>query len=201
MRLTSKVVVIRDACTKRTAPLLAGLVLCLASAVSAPAQTTVFVPGNAGGDFGNPSEGSAPLIPALIVEQPGTITITYVTGTVTDINGVDTGPEGVPCDYCAQLPLQEAHATGTASISGRTMDHLDGLIGAFVPKRRVEAPGFSPVDGAKGIVSVGIGPWHLFFVGTGITFKTKEAGTLYLGINDNWLSDNGGGFTVAVAGP
>jgi hypothetical protein len=47
--------------------------------------------------------------------------------------------------------------------------------------------------------------WHyasgLFFIGTGKTFVVKLAGTLFLGINDNAVRDNGGGFTVAVTGP
>jgi hypothetical protein len=172
--------------------------------VRAPAQDqmTVFVPGNAGGDFGNPAVGSEPFVSAISVDRAGTVTVTYVSGRVTDIYDVDAGPEGVPCpDECAQLPLQEALGIGTSSIQDRTVEHLDALIGVFIPKTRVDAPGFSPVDGTKGTTEVGIIPSDLFLVGAGKTFQVGGAGTLYLGINDNYLSDNGGGFTVTVTGP
>ena len=47
--------------------------------------------------------------------------------------------------------------------------------------------------------------WHyadgLFLIGTGKTFRVSEAGTLFLGINDCWVGDNGGGFTVTITGP
>ncbi len=44
-------------------------------------------------------------------------------------------------------------------------------------------------------------PDALFFIGTGKTFRTGEAGTLFLGINDCRVGDNGGGFTVTVTVP
>ena len=58
-------------------------------------SATVTVPGNACGGFGNPSSGSVPLVPALAISGPGTITISYVSGTVTDSYGINTGPDGV----------------------------------------------------------------------------------------------------------
>jgi hypothetical protein len=170
-------------------------VLIAVSSVFGQAQTQVFVAGNASGYFGNPLSGQMPLVSAIAVKSATTITVTYISGTVTDINGVDTGPEGVPCDYCAQLPLEEAGGF----VQQGTAQHLDALIGVFVPATTVSRPGFSPIDGTKGVAQVGILPNGLFLIGTSKTFSVKSAGTLYLGVNDNFVSDNGGGFTVSVS--
>ena len=132
---------------------------------------------------------------ALTVSGPGTITVTYVSGTVTDTGGVNTGPNGVPWTTGgAQAPLQEAHGTLVKKIT-----NLDALIGVFIPQSRVQKSGFSAIDGTKGVAKVGIMPGHLFFVGTGKTFPVSEAGTLFLGINDMGVGDNGGGFNVTVS--
>jgi hypothetical protein len=74
--------------------ILAMLTLIVATTIAA-AQTPVFVPGNASGYFGNPADQVHPLVLALTVSGPGTITITYVSGTVTDAGGINTGPYGV----------------------------------------------------------------------------------------------------------
>ena len=58
---------------------------------------------------------------------------------------------------------------------------------------------FQPVDGTKALARHGIVPSTLVFVGTGKTFWVFEAGTLYLGINDYFVDDNGGGFNVTVS--
>jgi hypothetical protein len=42
-------------------------------------------------------------------------------------------------------------------------------------------------------------PAGLFFIGTGKTFPVQEAGTLFLGINDDNGESNGGAFTVSVS--
>jgi hypothetical protein len=158
---------------RSAAPILTVLALSIAG-TSAVAQTDVFVPGNATGFFGNPPD---ILVPALTVSGPGEITVTYVSGTVTDIDGsgpVNTGPDGVPNNNgSAQLPLREA--VGVQVSQG---PHLDALIGVFVPQSRAQEPGFSPVDGTKGLVPVGIMPDGLFFIGKGKTFSVSEAGTL-----------------------
>jgi hypothetical protein len=83
----------------------------------------------------------------------------------------------------------------------KKITNLDALIGVFVPQSRVQKTGFSPIDGTKGVAKVGIMPCNLFFIGTGKTFPVSEAGTLYLGINDWYVGDNGGGFNVTVTGP
>jgi len=165
--------------------------------VGASAQTSVFVPGNALGSFGNPSSGSVPFVSALTVTGPGTITIAYVSGTVADAGGINTGPDGVPWDTGGlQTPLQEA-----IGVSGGNVNNLDALIGVFVPESRVNFNGFSAIDGTKDATRVGIVPSALFFVGTGKTFSVNQAGTLFLGINDMVGGDNGGGFNVTATGP
>jgi len=181
-----------------SAVLILALLVLIAAATTTAAQTQVFVPGTASGGFGTPALNWVPLVAALTVSGPGTITITYVSGTVTDAYGVNTGPNGVPITEPAgwALPLQERNGQG-----GGTVKNLDSLIGVFVPATRVNRPGFAAVDGTKALAAFGIMPNGLFFIGTGKTFVVKQAGTLFLGINDQIMGDNGGGFTVAVTGP
>lgn len=176
-------------------------------AIRAGAQTQVTVPGNASGLFGNHHDRNAPglfgnhddrrvpFVPAITVDGPATIKISYVSGTVTGMGGVDSGPNGVSWDtHRNQSPLQEKDG-----IAGGRIPNLDALLGAFVGKRRSDSPKFSAIDGTKGVVRVGIVPEALFFVGEGITYEAKEAGTLYLGINDWINSNNRGEFVVDVS--
>jgi hypothetical protein len=167
----------------------------LASGTANASTATVVVPGNASGGFGKPALGYVPLVSALKVFGKGTITISYKSGTVTDYGGVNTGPKGVtyalePGD---QMPLQEAVGT----MSG-TVPNLDALIGAFVPASTVKTAGFAAVDGTKGLAPVGIPPGALFFVGKYTTVEVNGPGTLFLGINDGLVGDNGGSFTVTI---
>lgn len=166
-----------------------------AATMIARAQTSVFVPGNANGGFGNPIDFVVPYVPAITVSGPSRITVTYVSGTVTDTGGIDTGPNGTGWNWgTTQSPLQEARGAS----GGRTND-LDALIGVWVPATTVGKWKFHPVDGTKALARNGILPNTLVFVGTGKTFWVFEAGTLYLGINDYNVSGNGGGFTVTVS--
>lgn len=160
---------------------------------------TVTVSGKATGMFGNPASAGTPLVAALTVTGPGTITVSYVSGTVNaGPPGLDhVGPNGYgPWDSGGtQYPLQEK-----VGLTGGTIDNLAALFGVFVPQSRVEAQGFYAIDGTKGLIRVGIMPGGLFFIGTGKTFSVTQAGTLFLGINDNGAEDNGGAFTVMVTG-
>lgn len=172
------------------------LTLTFVAAAPALAQTEVFVPGNATGCFGNPDDGCIPLVAALTVSGPGTITITYVNGMVNYGLG-EVGPDGGTFDVTPyQLPLQEA-----VGLAGGWVANIGALIGVFVPQARVQYKGFSPVDGTKGITRIGIMPTGLRFIGTGKSVTVTGAGTLYLGINDGGASDNSGGFNVTVTGP
>jgi len=169
------------------------LLFVAAATIAASAQTQVFVPGNASGYFGRPLDLVVPFVPAITVAGPGTITVTYLSGTVTGYN-MEAGPNGVPWDQgTSQLPLQEAKGG-----AGGKVNNLCALIGVFVPQARVAHQGFSAIDGTKNSARVGIMPGWLFFIGEGKTFDVKEAGTLFLGINDQLVSDNGGGFNVEV---
>jgi hypothetical protein len=108
--------------------------------------------------------------------------------------GLFTGPNGASWDNGAlQTPLQE-----TAGVAHGHVNNLAALIGAFVPKSRVDAPGFKPIDGTKNLTLAGIVPGRLFFIGTSKTIHVNGAGTLFLGINDEGIEDNGGGFMVQV---
>ncbi len=181
----------------RSAALVLTVLVLIIADTYAGAQTNVFVPGNAGGFFGNPADIPVPLVAALTVSGPGTITVTYVSGRVTDCCGVNPGPNGAGWTMDgAQSPLQEA-----VGFLVKNMNNLDALIGVFVPQSRVQQEGFSALDGTKGVAKVGIMPDGLFFVGKGKTFSVSEAGTLFLGINDWGVGDNGGGFNVTVTGP
>ena len=165
--------------------------------IVAHAQTQVLVSGTTNGAFGNPIDQAVPFVSALTVDGPGTITVTYVSGTVTDVDG-EHGPNGedFKCgQYSIQTPLQEAHG-----VAGGKCKYVDALIGVFVPQTRVQdRRGFNPIDGTKNLTRVGIMPGWLFLIGESKSFPVKQAGTLYLGINDMIVGDNGGGFNVEVS--
>jgi hypothetical protein len=78
-----------------SAALMLAVVVLIVAATTAAAQAQVFVPGNASGYFGNPVNQLVPLVPALTVSGPGTITVTYVSGTVFFGIGLEAGPNGV----------------------------------------------------------------------------------------------------------
>lgn len=164
--------------------------------VAVHAQTTIFVPGNASGYFGNPVDQSVPLVSAVTVSGPGTITVTYLSGTV-DVGGDHVvGPNGLGSWPTAgsQYPLQEA-----SGVTTRATIRIGALIGIFVPASRVNRSGFMAIDGTKNAAPAGIMPGGLFFIGEGKTFSVTAAGTLFLGINDTLVGDNSGGFSVTVS--
>jgi hypothetical protein len=171
--------------------------LVLAAPNLAHAQN-VFVPGNASGYFGNPVDQPVPLVSAVTVSGPGTITVTYVSGTVDVGGGHVVGPHGFgPWPTAGnQYPLQEARGVTTQAAF-----RIGALIGIFVAASRVNAAGFMAIDGTKNAAPAGIVPGGLVFIGKGKTFNVAEAGTLFLGINDTFVSDNSGGFNVTVTGP
>ena len=173
------------------------ILVLIAAATTAVAQTQVFVPGNATGCFGNPVDVCVPLVAALTVTGPGKITVTYISG-MANYGPGEAGPNGVffTYDVYAQVPLQEA-----VGVSLINTENMGALIGVFVPQSKVQKAGFSALDGTKNVTRLGIMPNGLFFVGESKTFSVSRAGTLFLGINDSVAGDNSGGFTVAVTGP
>jgi hypothetical protein len=120
--------------------------------------------------------------------------VTYLSGTVTDGPTVDTGPNGATWNMASgQTPLQEA-----VGVSSGVVENLDALIGTFIPQSRALAEGFTAIDGTKDVSRVGLLSSALFFIGTGRTFPVAEAGTLFLGINDDNAATNGGGYSVSI---
>jgi hypothetical protein len=173
------------------------IALCTVAVIAASAQTTVFVPGNATGYFGYPVNIVVPLVSAITVSGPATINVGYVSGTVDYGMGIQVGPNGGPFPGAGnQYPLQEAKAIAPS----KNIDNMAALIGVFVPQSRVQLAGFTAVDGTKDVARVGIMPDGIFFIGIGKAITVKEAGTLFLGINDSGAVDNTGGFTVQVTG-
>ncbi len=183
-----------------SAALMLTLLALTVAATTTAAQTRVYVPGKASGYFGSSDEVN-PLVPALTVNGPGKITVTYASGRVTwdGGRGDSTGPNGVFCRWCPlqQWPLQEALGLGLTKKNMR----VAALMGVFVPQSRVQSEGFKAIDGTKNATPLGIMPKDLFFIGTGKTFRVTQAGTLFLGINDSVVGDNSGGFHVTVSGP
>jgi len=167
------------------------------TAVAVSAQTQVFVPGNASGYFGNPVDAEVAFVPAISVNGPATITVTYVDGTVTyGFGEPEVGPNGGPFPANGgQYPLQEAKGIAPH----KAIQNIAALIGAFVPAARAAHKGFVAIDATKAASRVGIMPGWVFFVGESKTIEVKEAGTLFLGINDTGVEDNSGGFNVEVS--
>jgi hypothetical protein len=127
--------------------------LAAASTIAANAQTQIFVPGNASGYFGNPVDQFVPLVSAFAVSGAGTITVTYVSGTV-DVGGDHmVGPNGFGPWPAAgsQYPLQEARGVTT-----RAAICIGALIGVFVPATKVNHSSFIAIDGTKNAAPVGI---------------------------------------------
>jgi hypothetical protein len=162
--------------------------------------TTIQVSGKSTGFFGSPNSSDTLLLtPGLTVSGPASIEI-RATGIVTDFNDqgqfLRIGPSGT--DFTSifgdVLPLQEAQ--GLPPNTPTTV--WDCLMGAFVPAAIASLPNFVPEDAAKvGPGRVGIKAQSLFFIGEGpFTLTTTGAGMLYLGINDSFVADNGGGFSV-----
>ncbi len=179
---------------KATASVLALFTLLAAVSTVADAQVTVCAR-KASGDFGNPVHTLVPFVPALTVtRRANPVHIRH--GVVQFGIGLITGPNGAPWDNGPlQTPLQEARGVARGHVN-----NLAALIGVFVPKSRVDAPGFQAIDGTKNLTPAGRSEYallHWYFQ----DHQVHGAGTLFLGINDEGVEDNGGGFMVQVTGP
>ena len=183
-----------------------GILIVAAIAYPSPlAATTIHiqVSGKSTGFFGSPNSADTLLLTSgLTVSRAGPIEI-EATGIVTDFNDqfqfLQIGPNGT--DFTSTvgdvLPLQQAQ--GLPPNTPTT--ELDALMGAFVPAAIANLPNFVPEDAAKvGPGQVGINSHSLFFIGAGpFTLNTPGAGTLYLGVNDSFVADNGGAFFVTAS--
>ena len=192
--------------------LLAVLLLC---ACSTPAWAVMItVDSKASGMFGEHPSGFAgtvlDMVEALTVSGPTKIKIS-ATGQINISPGVavfeTVSPDGVSTDQFDRslvgfLPLEEPLVDAGTDPNSLPMLLPDAgaLMGAFVPQAIVELPGFLAKD--DDFPNGGISPGLLFFVGSGpFTFLASEAGTLFLGINDNRTGNNLGAFQVTVEVP
>jgi acetyltransferase-like isoleucine patch superfamily enzyme len=200
--------------------IVSALLTALAVSASGPSvlADTVTVDSKATGGFGlhpaaAPPAGGTPMVSGFVFDGRSTVTV-IATGTI-DTNPdpsfglVDTSPDGtdfVGDDFGSTradfgyLPLEEALVDGGADFTlfSNTLPDVGALIGAFVPKSTVDLPGFSPEDEDFG--TPGIASNQLFFIGAGpFEFKAKEAGTLFLGINDSRAFNNTKSFDVTLS--
>jgi len=169
------------------------LILIITAAATTASAKHVYVGGKATGCFGNADTACKTLVTGIAVSGPGTITIS-ASGRVKWGGGAYSGPNGrsacIP-DY--QKPLQEAQG-----IAHGCVKNVGALFGVFVAQSWVQQEGFQPFDATKNLVQVGIKPGGLILVGRNKKLQVKEAGTLFLGINDDGVQDNGGRFSVNI---
>jgi hypothetical protein len=144
------------------------LVVFVATAtMAACAQTSVFIPANASGHFGNPANQIKPTGPAITVSGPATITVTYLSGTIID-----------KTVWLSARRLWRGTTTTTygsrfKKVKCDAVKNADCLIGIFFSSAKWMHSGFQAIDGTKGIVAIGIMPGNLFFMGKGRSFKVS----------------------------
>lgn len=184
-------------------------VMALGVAVSAGEAQVINVPASASGGFGAPAfgqtdfVGAIPVVAGQVLTLEGSGLINAGAGPTVDANGVTLdrsiieGP--FPQGY---LPLEETLLdAGTAyGDLPQTVEHVAALIGGFVPLAVALDPNFAPRDNDN--VAAGIDSADLFFIGTGPTLYTAPAdGLLYFGVNEGYVLNNSGGFTLGVSVP
>ena len=166
---------------------------------------TVSVPATAGGGFGSPVLASTNFIVSYLFSQTGQ-TIEIKASGLIDI-GISTlaGPDGLTLTrgvIAGYTPLEEGLLDFGVTVPIGDMDstvlNVSALIGAFVPESRASEPGFVPLDsdiveGSRGIFSS-----DLFLIGNGLTFVAPGEGRLYLGINEPYMINNSGSFSVSM---
>lgn len=186
--------------------------LVLSTFVCSSASAALMVGAGANGRFGTPESGGTGLVEGWVFTGAGeTVTIT-ATGTINIGGGPagDTGPDGLDLSRGviiggfpeAYTPLEEQLVD--ASVPVPTTDHastvldVGALMAAFVPESVASAPGFAPLD--DDVSLIGIPSGALFLVGSGpTTFTSPGAGRLYFGINEPFVSNNSGAFSVDVS--
>jgi hypothetical protein len=170
---------------------------------------TVSVPATAGGGFGlvhlSPVLGSTNFIVGYLFSQTGQ-TIEIKSSGLINI-GISTlaGPDGLTLTrgvIDGYTPIEEGLLDFGVPVPIGDMDstvlNVSALIGAFIPESRASEPGFVPLDsdiveGSRGIFSS-----DLFLIGNGLTFVAPGEGRLYLGINEPYMLNNSGSFSVSV---
>jgi len=168
--------------------------------------------GRSYGFAGGPSSGGLPLVAGWTFTAAGQMISISATGTINIADQYNPGPNGVPVviDGVVAAPNsftpleQEAVLQGTLALprpEGASVPEVGALMGAFVPAGTASNSNFVPADPATLVApQIGIDPATLFLIGAGpYTFTSQGAGTLYLGINEWFPSNNTGSFTVSLS--
>lgn len=161
----------------------------------------------ASGGFGEPVSGAGALVPGQEFAAAGEAVEIVVTGTLFLAPGAfATGPDGIPLER--QLfgvpgftPLEEklvdAGTPPPIGVGGDVAPSVGAAMGAFVPAGVASAPGFSALD--DDFAPLGISSSQLFLIGAGpFLFVSPGPGTLFLGVNDMFVSNNSGAFTATL---
>jgi hypothetical protein len=185
----------------RISSILATSALALALTAAAASAATLSVSATANGMFGNLVTGTNTFVagPSLAagetVQITATGTITLGENLTTDANGVDVDSSSGKVFSFEFTPLEEA-ALDAGGSDDTLMENLGALIGAFVPTAEVTASDFRASD--EDISYGRLSSSALFFVGTSLTYTAAEAGTLFFGINEGYVLNNSGAFSVTV---
>lgn len=179
--------------------LAAGLTMAGGSAATAATYT---VSAFASGSFGYLNSFASPFVAGPSMVAGETVEIT-VTGTINLGNGI-TGvtadgfdnPTGIGVSDNEFTPLEEVVVDANpAAANTPGMQDMGALIGSFVPVDIVTAPGFSAIDEDFG---GDLTAESLFYLGASFEYTATEDGILYFGINEPWVFNNTGAFTVSV---
>ncbi|MGE3818777.1 MAG: hypothetical protein AB7I30_05030 [Isosphaeraceae bacterium] len=189
----------------------APVVLALLGTPSPGRGDVVVVGARANGGFGSPVDGPLNMVAGHTFTAAGDVVTIHASGLI-DINTLISaivGPDGSTTARSdligpfgsAYTPLEEklVDAGTPPPISDGTSPVLNvgALIGAFVPQSIVSNPQFTPFD--EDVVPVGISSPSLFLIGSGpVQFTAPGAGTLFLGINEPFVSNNAGSFSVTI---
>ena len=152
------------------------------------------------------------MVQGYVFDGPTTVSIS-ASGTVLLFPGAgleNVPPDGVDFDGGAigltrvtnlgYTPLEEAEVDAGSDFTTFSTILFDSgaLVGAFVPEATVNSAGFEAKDDDFGFP--GISSDQLFLIGAGpFEFTATEAGTLFLGLNDNRPLNNEREFQVSIS--
>ena len=169
----------------------------------------VSVPATASGGFGSQGNpGSTGFVLGHTFSTGGEkISLSASGGVNLSINTRNVGPDGItapagtPFAFTISYtpleePLVESGALTIPRPDGDPIENIGALIGAFVPASVANDANFSPFD--EDIVDEGIPSTDLFLIGSKATLSSPGPGSLYLGINEWFASNNSGAFQVAI---
>ena len=185
-------------------PKFLAVVLAALTSTTASAATlgTYTVNANDNGGFGELQSGRSAFVlgTSLVAGQTVVIDVTgqiFLGGAYVDPNGRDADPAFDNVSDWEYTPLEEAGVdAGTIDPDSPILPNLGALIGAFLPTSTVESVGFTSFDEDWG---GGIAASDLFFIGESLTFTAAYDGYLLFGINEGYVSNNSGAFTVTVS--